>query len=66
MTPIDVHDAIVSVRVAADLCRIPIGRVLDLLTSKKIRSEKIKSKTYVNLKAVERAIEKEEQHDLFS
>ena len=57
MTALDVHDALVSVRGAADLAGIPIDRVLSLLANKVIRPVTIQGRRFISLKAVERAIE---------
>ena len=61
MTALDIHDALVSVRVAADLAGIPIDRVLSLLANNVIRPVTIQGRRLVSLKAVERAIEEGDQ-----
>ena len=53
------HDAIVSPRVAADLCGIPTARVLSLLASRTIQPVKIQGKRLVSLQEVERTIREE-------
>ncbi len=55
-------DALVSVRVAADLCGVPAWRVLSLVLSKAITTKKVQGRKLVSLLAVERAIGKE-SHD---
>jgi hypothetical protein len=62
MTIQDVHDALVSVRVAAELCGIPTLRVLSLIESKVIRTVRIQARQFVSLRSVELAI-KEGDHD---
>jgi len=56
MTIQDVHDAFVSVRVAADLCGIPARWVLDLIARKAVRLVKIQGRELVSLNAVEKAL----------
>ena len=59
MTFLDVHDALVSVRVAAELCGIPISRVISMLSSKIIRPVSIQGRIFVSLRAVEEVIKDE-------
>jgi hypothetical protein len=56
MTILEIHDALVSVRLAADLCGVPIDRVLSMLSSKVIRPVTVQGRQLVSLLAVERAI----------
>ena len=59
MSPHQEHDALVSARVAAELCGIPTGRVLFLLASKAIRTVVIQGRRLVSLREVERSIGEE-------
>lgn len=56
MTIQDVHDALVSARVAADLCGVPTRRVLELISSKALRLVRIQGREFVSLNAVERMV----------
>jgi hypothetical protein len=56
MSPHREDDALVSPRVAADLCGIPTARVLALLSSKALRPVTVQGRQLVSLRAVEAAI----------
>ena len=56
---LDALDALMSPRVAADLCGVPTARVLALVASRAIRPVTIRGQRLVSLLEVERAIGKE-------
>jgi hypothetical protein len=49
-------DALVSVRVAAELCGVPVVRVLSFLVNKTVQPVKVQGRRMVSLQAVERAL----------